>query len=163
MGCDIHMVVESRKSDYATWDRVTDAVTTCLDCRVLGELTDPYACYWCKGAGKTTTYRWRNYVTFSVLANVRNNVESGVVPISEPRGNPSDSTVSEQDELGDYGYTWVTLDECLRYDWSALCYGTEPLHVRCVQFCTYIEDLRKYADERGITYNNVRLVMGFDS
>lgn len=69
----------------------------------------------------------RSYVTFAVLANVRNGygfagckTHTPVEPIAMPRGVPRDvGSWYDEDACGfDHTPTWLLLSEVLAYDWS---------------------------------------------
>lgn len=101
MGCDIHMIVQTRANAESPWETRPDLPTGRYDDREGRRIDD------------------RNYTLFSVLANVRN--KGNVPPIDEPRGLPEDLLVSERfiDRfLGDHSFSWVTFDEVLAYDWD---------------------------------------------
>ena len=60
----------------------------------------------------------RNYSVFAFLAGVRNYSE--VPPISEPRGLPDDiDDDGDGDYFGDHSYSWLSLDELLKFDYDA--------------------------------------------
>jgi len=80
----------------------------------------------------------RNYVSFAILADVRNGYGFGgfdsgdrVKPISEPRGLPEDLSAElrarlEGDSpysiwLGEHSFSWLTLAELQAYDLDAPC------------------------------------------
>lgn len=93
MGCDIHFYVEQRQKD-GSWE-------------VIGS--------------RDSFYGDRNYLLFSILADVRNHREYPVIPISEPKGFPDDvsSEIEEEDRGADWhSRTWLSLSEILTYDWT---------------------------------------------
>lgn len=83
----------------------------------------------------------RSYVTFAVLADVRNGfgvagckTHTPVPPIARPRGLPAGvtSVYGDGDDrrwLGDHSFSWLLLDEVLTYDWSReiVEYGVVPV------------------------------------
>lgn len=104
MGCDIHMVIEHRRSGQ--WKLVGEPTRDAY-----GDLRMP------------EPYRRRNYDVFAILANVRNGhfAPAGYfVPISEPRGVPDDASPLVRKWMleGDHSHSWVTLRELCEYDWS---------------------------------------------
>jgi len=95
MGCDIHFFVERKVN--GVWELVGD---------------------------RDTFYSDRNYVLFSILADVRNGSgEYMRIPISEPKGFPDDmsQTIKSYDEQwsGDWhSKSYLTIKEILLYDWT---------------------------------------------
>ena len=116
VGCDIHINIEVKNHD-GVWQ---DVPWTSEDKRK----------YWPKhnATGKLEMPNYfdaRNYNLFAVLANVRNGTWGELlVPISEPRGLPKDSsTFAEYDfdvdyTLGDHSFSYVTLKELQDYPWD---------------------------------------------
>ena len=93
MGCDIHFYVE-QKQDDGSWE-------------VIGS--------------RDSFYGDRNYLLFSILADVRNHREYPVFAISEltSSGNPLGSEIEEEDWGADWhSRTWLSLSEILTYDWT---------------------------------------------
>lgn len=157
MGCDIHLLVETRytyQGRKSEWERALPPAayreTPWQIAR--GEASydtlDDYAAV----SWATRWYDGRNYRLFAMLANVRNGsgfagvqTGEGFKPISEPKGWPSDlgdfarSWVSEDhahvdgDEFcGDHSASWLTLRELDAYDWArqtTRCCGVIPLAV----------------------------------
>lgn len=80
MGCDIHCFVEKR-SKTGKWEKITGFVS---------DFYDPESDYFNKEEYKNadSPLDERSYVEFSILAGVRNRWD--IVPISEPKGVPSD-------------------------------------------------------------------------
>ena len=104
MGCDIHPYVEVRRN--GKWMRAQVKVPDD-----------------------------RNYWAFAKLANVRNgfgfagtDTGDAVIPISEPRGLPADTSIQDSEDieydepgytwLGDHSHSWVTLAELLAVDYT---------------------------------------------
>lgn len=83
MGFDIHIVVEENQNDQ--WVIIKKD----------GEFLSQY----------------RNYDTFTKLANVRNHY--GIEPFVKPRGLPSDSSLKYQS--GCHNYTWYELEELITF------------------------------------------------
>lgn len=152
MGCDIHMVVQSRDSKFSPWKTVS-ANVDCMDCKGTGKSTyDRHdgtdACYWCKGSGKQYTYQGRNYCLFGQLANVRNgsgfagcDTGDGFRPIAMPRGYPEDIQFDKhfEDEIegtwmGDHSHSWLTLSELLTYglEQDTKCRGIVNVDQYCI-------------------------------
>jgi hypothetical protein len=66
----------------------------------------------------------RNYVSFAILADVRNGygfaghkTHEPIKPISEPRGIPSDYPFDIETDysIGDHSFSWVTLNEIVQW------------------------------------------------
>lgn len=96
MGCDIHMIVEVRKSAKEPWRPVS-----------------------------RPGYGDRNYDLFAILANVRNRhgFEPIAEPRGLPDDiSHEDNWAMDEDGervwLGDHSYTWLTLAEILGFDWD---------------------------------------------
>ena len=119
MGTDIHMAAEVRKN--GKWELVTAKLFT----------------GW--GDEKTNIpYEGRNYNLFSMLADVRNGygfagciTGERIIPISEPKGYPSDMCQELKHNLecddcnewylsNDHSASFLTLKELLEYDWSRI-------------------------------------------
>ena len=121
MGCDIHMQVERRVN--GKWERVEELPPRpCSWCEAKGGYPSGTKCWTCKGTGQQTDpFDCRNYTTFAVLADVRN--DGYVKPICEPRGLPADCVrKTDEDggahEYGDHSFSWLTLAELQAYDWQ---------------------------------------------
>lgn len=110
MGTDIHMYVERRASTDAPWETAdrwseTEYGTQCK--HIFGD---------------------RSYDTFAILADVRNGsgfagvrTGDGFVPISEPRGLPSDMSPELAAHLAEgieHTPSWLTLADIQQYDWT---------------------------------------------
>ena len=69
-------------------------------------------------------YNGRNYALFALLANVRNS-GARIVPISFPRGMPTDLSdigrqiVGDEDNPDQHSHSWFSLEELLEFDWAA--------------------------------------------
>lgn len=98
----------------------------------------------------------RNYIVFSVLANVRNRYK--ILPISKPKELPHDVTSRTLKESNDYGidghsHSWLTVQELLSYKWSSIYYE-------------YTEHFRKINIPALVSLGNpddVRIVFWFDN
>lgn len=154
----------------------------------------------------------RNYLSFAILANVRNGfgfagipAHDPVQPIADPRGLPDDLSAGCQDMLesgswpfGDHSFSWVTLaemqayppitvkrtgmvhrdnvpndggrpgdwyggisgpsaSEYVRYDWD------EPVKDAAHTFEEIKRELGWFAEDHGLSPEDVRIVFGFDS
>ncbi len=72
--------------------------------------------------GKWTTilgiylFEHRDYGLFSFLAGVSN--DSGITPISKPRGLPDDIAQDEDPWLGEHSHSWLSIDELLAFDYD---------------------------------------------
>lgn len=135
MGCDIHLFVEKRVG--GVWVDITDS----------------------NGADAPD----RDYTLFACLAGVRN--RDGVMPISEPRGCPSDASgalryyMSNDEDL--HSSSWLTLAELLTYEWpDGAWYPANSKYWR-TQFLdrwhqVVVEDSR-------LTLDDLRIVFAFDN
>jgi hypothetical protein len=121
MGCDIHLYVERRtngkweSADKWTPDKYSD---------------EPYGRKPMVVDYDDSFYNGRNYNLFAILADVRNGVGfagvktgAGFVPISDPRGLPTDVTsrikeISDEWGCDGHSHSHVTLAELLEYDWT---------------------------------------------
>jgi len=137
MGCDIHLYVEKRAKN-GKWVYASAKKHRCNT-----SFGEQYGYdYW---------YDGRNYSLFSILANVRNGwgfagvpTGEGFIPISEPRGLPSNvcsKIKTESDGWGGDGHShsWLTLKELQDYDWK----GHTTIHIGVVneqEFKEYLEN-----------------------
>ena len=109
MGCDIHMHVEVFDGDHWRY----------LEPESVGATRNPYADD-PDSDGYSSPWRVsRDYALFAVLAGVRNR-GGFIVPISEPRGIPSDATTQVQVASAVWGsdghsHSWVGLGELDAY------------------------------------------------
>lgn len=88
----------------------------------------------------------RNYMLFSVLADVRN-YSDRVKPIDLPRGLPDDVSLevkrkSDYDGVDGHSHSWLTLRELLDYDWD----GQET------KYCNYVtpSGYKEYKKDGGV-------------
>lgn len=147
MGCDIHLLVETRctyQGRRSIWERalppasVRETPWQVKRGEATFESLDAYAAV----SWATRWYDHRNYRAFSMLANVRNGsgfagvqTGQGFIPISEPKGWPTDPGPEvaafirgadgdnyprvEGDVFpGDHSESWLTLRELDAYDWQ---------------------------------------------
>ncbi len=96
MGCDIHVYAE-RKNAAGKWEQI-ELVQPILDDR--------------------------SYSRFGFLANVRN--YSGIPPIAEPRGLPSDMSAAVTQECEDWKFdahssSYLLVSELLEFDYDKPC------------------------------------------
>lgn len=133
MGCDIHLAVEVRNGD-GKWHRALppeEIYDSWLAKQAAKETGDSH---YYRDRVKVEWFNDRNYNLFAILAGVRNGYD--FVPISEPRGLPSDLSPEvkkldymsrEESEsgggdndisLGDHSQSWLTLAELLACDWT---------------------------------------------
>lgn len=114
MGCDIHMYVEYKKSvnNNMVW--------------VNGDYFKHNPYYKSNDEEKRfermELHGWRNYILFATLAGVRDYTEK-VIPVSEPKGVPDDSSdyvkQANEDWDGDgHTHSWLTLKELKDYQVS---------------------------------------------
>lgn len=128
----------------------------------------------------TSLSRDRNYMSFAVMADVRNGhgfagvyTHDPIVPISEPRGIPEDSPlmtlmvnrfINYYIDLGDHSYSWLTLKEMESFDLNGT-FTIDGEDVRigdCIPtFIAIMNELRGIA--MGMDHDHVRVVFGFDS
>lgn len=112
MGTDIHFYVERRETAESPWTWVDEP----REHPVYGYTTvDHY-------------YSDRSYDTFAILADVRNGrgfagikTGEGFVPVSPPRGLPTDMSRELSDYLAhelEHTPSWLTLAELLAFDWT---------------------------------------------
>ena len=118
MGCDIHLFVEARKSENDPWES-QDVWTK--DEFTEGQLTVDREDAW---------YSDRCYSLFAILADVRNGfgfagIPTGnpVIPISQPRGLPSDCNNLVKQEHSSWGLnahseSYLSVRELLEFDWA---------------------------------------------
>lgn len=159
MGADIHLFAEAR-NDEGEWELVEEPITTCWSCKGSGlytKETHPHLnadqlggpCYWCAkvpedeydrsrhvepGKVRESWFHDRNYIVFSILADVRNGISANpfiddspatghyVIPIDDPRGFPEDLSDGGLKWLdihgGDHSDSWLSLPEVFRFDWA---------------------------------------------
>lgn len=176
MGTDIHLIAEKRTEHG--WEVVPGPVVACHMCEP-PRIPRP-KCYYCHGTGKhhDEWYSARHYLTFSVLADVRNGygfagvqTYSPVTPIAPPRGLPADISDDARDWLDDredHSASWLTLDEIEAYDWDQevvwqnRTVEREPDRVVLREAAS--ELLARMAQLRAATAGHeVRIVFNFDS
>ncbi len=130
MGCDIHFYTErfTSSNDYEGPRDISKDRNNKIEEIVDGKpSTERWvsADKWVKEDGSWTVdwnkqyYGGRNYVLFSILADVR----GGEVPIDSPRGIPGDASIGykymcEKWDGDAHSHSYFTLDELLRVDWS---------------------------------------------
>lgn len=114
MGCDIHLYIEKMKDGI--WAPANIGI---------GEYDKE-----CELSHALPEHFGRSYDTFAILANVRNgmgfagcDIGDGFVPISMPKGLPTDVSPEIRKESDFYGedghsHSYFTLRELLRYDWT---------------------------------------------
>lgn len=117
MGCDIHLYVEKKNPVSGKWEPDGKFV----DKHGEGYADIPY---------EERIYSDRNYDLFAILADVRNGrgfagckTGEGFVPISSPRGLPSDVSPQVKSVSVDWGvdghsHSYFTVEELDKYDWS---------------------------------------------
>lgn len=131
MGCDIHLYIEQKQRD-GTWKEVE------IDDRLLPDD--------------------RDYNIFGFLAGVYNRDFPAQF---EARGMPNDSSIPNQDAVGDFGFTYAYLDELLAAQWEAA--GLEECYFKI--FCKYV--LPRLCCSCGFCNDeekrNIRIIMGFDN
>ena len=127
MGTDIHMFVEVRNAD-GHWELAK------------GEIDNPYydpkkePSVWNspKDPIATSIYGERDYDLFAMLAGVQNStilvdgkLQTMFVPLSRPRGLPSDVSDAVKQDLvieNTFSHSWLLLEELLNEDyWNQTC------------------------------------------
>jgi hypothetical protein len=158
MGCDIHLNVERKvkdhESSYEHWINVPIATQRAMGAPLVPDPKfDEWEQHWeyehqnyVWFAGKHVILPdWRNYTTFTLMANVR---RRDVTPISNPRGLPKDCTWETRENCGDHSKSWLDLVEIIN------C-GIEHEYLNNFYAATRAID--------NLVEGNVRYVFGFDS
>lgn len=179
MGTDIHMFLEKRNMGNGRWE----AFEIPLSCHTALHEYPKEPCEKCNPPRWLLGWKERNYALFSILANVRNYDDDKLTPIGEMRDCPPDSLAASRCRvpgayaedfylpplgakmwLGDHSHTWVSLSELNVYPWDGAMYAGMPLvfRVGCFRSC-FLPALNEYARRYELAFNNIRLVMGFDS
>lgn len=150
MGCDIHFYVEKKDGDkWVSADKWTPS-------RWDGSLEVKH---------EDSFYDDRNYILFSVLADVRNFRDTRINPISEPRGVPDDATQEVRDAVffyGDHSHSWLLVSEIEAYDWNQDIEDNGSsfnIKDRCMKF---LEETLSRMKALGDS-DKVRCVFGFDN
>lgn len=154
MGADIHMYIEY-KDNNGKWK--LNEKQRCEACKGLESNFD---CNDCFGNGYIECEIWRNYLLFSILADIRN--EGDIIPISRPKGIPADASEEyikiSNNDLGNHSHSYHTLKQLKKckgkyygnkYDWEFLK-GYLP------------KNLEKLAQKHGGD-DNIRIVFFFDN
>lgn len=102
MGTYMDLVVETRLTLGYEWR----AATVSYRCPFGG------GCHKCAEDNRHYGYSYQWYRVFAQLAGVRN--EADFEPVASPKGLPPDYRGRELD--AEYGFSWLTLHELLRYD-----------------------------------------------
>jgi hypothetical protein len=101
----------------------------------------------------------RDYLTFAILAGVRN--YNGITPISQPRGFPADISIGAKEVTETWGYmydiSWVTLDEMENYNDSNGPMMEEP------ELFMALKGEMKWIRSWGGGEAEIRLIFGVDS
>jgi hypothetical protein len=117
MGCDIHFYVERKDPESGQWVFVPPEDNAPQD-------------RYDKEHGHWDWYGGRNYDLFAILADVRNGRDfagvdtgDGFVPISDPRGVPSDASpeyqaVARRWQWDGHSHSHHTLRQLQEYDWT---------------------------------------------
>lgn len=134
MGCDIHIQIERRVK--GTWQRVP----------WVDDFRRQYPQFYPDVYAESPLvmpdqFERRNYNLFGVLANVRNGTWGDPLPpIAAPRGAPSDSSIHDDDLLGEHSLSYVTLAELITYPWD-----------ETVQMCGWVsEEVAQQVETTGI-------------
>lgn len=154
MGCDIHVFVEERVG--LEWVIVAPPMGDTEWRESFGkwlgegnpyELFEPFK-------SLVSWFDERQYALFSKLANVRNHREP-IVPISEPRGIPSDLCKEIQEEFDEEGENYHS------HTWFYLMDLRENLAVELAEFVEF----RNFLDEVwSVTKNPLtRIIIAFDN
>jgi len=181
MSCDIHAFVEKKQAD-GSWEAVKgvdEVQVNCLKemqekCKARGEM-DASLFYakripQAKRPSYTFIYSEQNYVSFAMLANVRNSFGDRIVPISQPKGLPDDVSKVVQKESDRWGYgghshSFLTLKELQEYGWDQVAFladvGRQPYKELAHTFYTW--SIPKLKELAGDDPDSVRIVFWFDS
>lgn len=131
MGCDIHTLIEYRKTPDSPWEETHFPEY---------DWNEPDI------TKRGYEYECRNYAWFGVLAGVRDRL--GKDPIAEFRGFPSDSRLEKaafhEPYLGDHSFTHVYLRELMEYPWDK----AQVEHERTIEFDTFADWLAKGSDDK---------------
>ena len=178
MGCDIHTMAEikmkrqdtlypnaikKRYFEYEEYDvlpavfdnpyhRVEDYVLN------LDDFNAPFT---------NQPFRQRNYVLFSLLADVRN--DGSIDPFDEPRGVPDDVSSAGYTFMHSYGvdghsHTWYTLQELLDVDWDNVWKPEPGDNWKPFERITKdIARLKMICDRLEVPYTDARFIMFFDN
>lgn len=175
MGCDIHMIAEIQKESSPSiyyHDGIQEEIKSELYWSKLGDVflnqyydpTDrPADSYFGTNPLCDEPWQERNYLLFSILANVRNYWDK-LKPISEPKGIPEDASDDTKKwlEEADHSFSYLTLEELEKFKWD------EPFKVEKKWFClcefnTVITQLRRICYGLKLKTNQIRIVFGFDN
>jgi hypothetical protein len=124
MGCDIHFFVERVSISEQRNRKLNELFNESMEknLKLKWESVDKWNTEdgYSSVSYKDSFYSPRDYRLFARLADVRN---SGINPISEPRGFPNNISREVSDYIkrweGDgHSHTYYYLDELLEYDWS---------------------------------------------
>lgn len=158
MGCDIHCYSEKKNKETGKWELIPEMIKE-MD----GDYTD-YQTDQILGN--------RNYLLFSILADVRNYHLSDYCIISKPKGLPEDVS-NEAKEISDYwdgdghSHSWHTLRDLLEH--SAKFKNERrlleifPEDLTEEWYLTQINACIKQADELNIEPEDYRIVFWFDN
>lgn len=155
MGCDIHPVVEvRRRGQWATHRPRTPY---------------PYYGQWPTAPkyALPNAFSNRNYVMFAVLADVTNDIDQYITPMTSCRGVPPDLAPGSRDwaAMIDHSPGWVTLAELEAYDWSQSFIDDGQVYFllnEMPEIFEIIEYLRALVPRNGSS-DDVRLLFDFDS
>lgn len=147
MGCDIHLYVEQFvKGKWRSIDRW-----------YYDKDSKRWAIYW-----TDRFYRGRNYILFSILANVRNK-DNDIDVLAFPKGVPPDVSPRVKSEIkwneaDGHSHSYFTLKELEQFDWEKEVNG----HTYSQWVGSYFNNMITQLKERDEP-QNIRLVFFFDN
>lgn len=158
MGCDIHCYSEKRNKETGKWELIPEMIK-----EIDGDYTDYQT---------DQVLSNRNYMLFSILADVRNYHLPDYCIISEPKGLPKDVS-NEVKEMSDYwdvdghSHSWHTLKDLLNH--SAKFKNERrlleifPEDLTEEWYLAQINECIQQANELNIEPENYRIVFWFDN
>lgn len=178
MGCDIHMFAEYKtmsngcvvftnntKTEYPPkpiWRKIDKFFLNQYYDPTDNSLTDWNS----RNPLSDEPWQERWYLLFAKLADVRN--YWGIEPLSQPRGIPDDAdrdTITAL-EMADHSFSYFTLEELKRFDWSnsiEIKNDDEKEYVSLAKFEFTINQLDRICYGLKIKPSEIRIVFGFDN
>jgi hypothetical protein len=188
VGTDIHFAAEKLNEDYE-WIHVPGPIVPCSICedenQPPGFITyqgEMIRCYCCNndtndefgiklinfenigypGMTRDSWYRQRNYVIFSILANVRNYDHQFPI-ISKPTGLPKDVTKESLRQLSnEHSRSCLSLEQVYSYDWNMIK-NNMGFYLDSSHWGYFLQRMELLEEHCKTTPNCIRLVFDFDS